>query len=528
MGEIQDLEEDEENSKIYELELMKECLCKIENKNGKGVGFFCCIPYKKMNLFAMITNNHLVNDDILRNDKIIEIVLNNDEEEKKIVEINDNRKIYTSVQYDTTIIQINPKTDDIKQYLKIDENIFQQPYLVYENVYVLQYINNKNLIKKIKSKGVVNKIKNYNIKYTCNSSYSLSGCPLLNVKDLVIGIHEESLVNFNNNGILLKNPLNHYINDILNKNKKNEISLKIKIEKKDINKDIYIIYGANFSTILENGKYSSYSSRDFNKNDIVNNSNTELFINNKKYEFYNYFRASKEGIYDVQLKFLFTFKSCKEMFSNCKNIISIDLSFFDSSEITNTSHMFINCINLEKIDFSSFDTKNVTDMNNMFNNCHNLKNVNLSFFKTKNVENMSCMFINCYNLKDLYLSSFDTQNVTNISYLFSNCRSLLTLDLSSFDTLNVTNMSYLFSDCHSLLSLDLSSFDTQNVTNMNCMFYKCYSLHYVNLSSFKTYNMEKAYNLFDNCYNLVNVDLTNIKWEFRNKYFFNNCINLLI
>ena len=503
MGEIQDLEEEEDNNKIYELEQMKECLCKIENKNGKGVGFFCCIPYQKINLFTMITTNHLVNDDILRNDKIIEISINNDEEEKKILEINDNRKIYSSLKYDTTIIQINPKTDDIKQFLKLDENIIHQPYIVYENIYILQYINNKKIIKKIKSKGVVNKIKNNDIKYTCNSSYSLSGCPLLNVNDLVIGIHKESLVNFNNNGILLKNPLYHYINDILKLNKKNEINLKIKIEKKDINKNIFIIYGSFSSALNDHGKYSSYGPRDFYKKDLVlNNSNTELFINNKKYEFYNYFSAGKEGIYDVKLKFLITLKDCKEMFANCKNIISIDLSFFDSSEITNTSHMFMNCINLEKIDFSSFDTKKVTDMNNMFYNCNNLENINLSFFNTKNVKNMSFMFSKCYNLKDLYLSSFDTQNVTDMSYLFSNC--------------------------HCLLSLDLSSFDTQNVTNMNSMFYNCYSLNYINLSSFKTYYLVTAYNLFDYCYNLVNVDLTNIKWEFSNKRLFNNCINLLI
>ena len=43
MGEIQDLEQDEN----YQM-LMKECLCNIENKNGKGAGFFCVIPYRKV------------------------------------------------------------------------------------------------------------------------------------------------------------------------------------------------------------------------------------------------------------------------------------------------------------------------------------------------------------------------------------------------------------------------------------------------------------------------------------------------
>ena len=561
MGELQDFEDDEENSKIYELEQMKECLCKIENKNGKGVGFFCCIPYQKIELFAMITTNHLVNDDILKNDKKIKIILNNDEEDNnRIIEIDEQRKKYSSIKYDTTIIEINPKTDNIHKFIKVDENIFQQN-IVFEKIYIIQYIINKEKINKLKSKGLINKINDYNIKYVCNSSQSFPGCPILNASnDKVIGIHIESLVNFNNNGILLKSPLNSYINDILKTNKKNEINIKIKIEKKDINKEIYILYALtrSFHSVKENGAFSSYGPKDLDiKKNELNNSNTELFINNIKYNYSNCFKAKKEGIYDVKLKFFFKFKDCSDMFCDCENIISIDLSFFDSSDINDTSSMFMNCINLEKIDFSSFDTKNVTNMSNMFYSCNNLKNINLSFFNTKNVKDMNCMFSKCYNLKDLYLSSFDTQNVTNMSNMFSNCQNLVYLDLTSFDTRNVeymncmfdkcynlkdlylssfntqnvTNMSYMFSNCQNLVYLDLSSFDTRNVEDMSYMFDKCYSLIFVNISSFIIYNEYSLNNIFNNCYNLTNIDLScfhtkNINK--RNKNNFNNCINLLI
>ena len=52
----------------------------------------------------MMTNNHIINEDIIRNNKNIEISLN-DNKEKIRINI-EKRKIYTSIKYDTTIIPI--------------------------------------------------------------------------------------------------------------------------------------------------------------------------------------------------------------------------------------------------------------------------------------------------------------------------------------------------------------------------------------------------------------------------------------
>ena len=43
----------------------------------------------------------------------------------------------------------------------------------------------------------------------------------------------------------------------------------------------------------------------------------------------------------------------------CTNIISIDLSHFNSSLVENTTQMFIDCFNLEKINFTNFNTSSV-------------------------------------------------------------------------------------------------------------------------------------------------------------------------
>ena len=56
------------------------------------------------------------------------------------------------------------------------------------------------------------------------------------------------------------------------------------------------------------------------------------------------------------------------------------------------SFMFHNCLKLTNINVSSFDTKNVTKMKSMFSRCDSLININLSNFDTTNVEDISQMF----------------------------------------------------------------------------------------------------------------------------------------
>ena len=60
-------------------------------------------------------------------------------------------------------------------------------------------------------------------------------------------------------------------------------------------------------------------------------------------------------------------------------------------------------------------------MNDMFNECKSLKSIDLSNFNTQNVTNMNDMFRECKSLKSIDLSNFNTQNVTNMSDMFKGC-----------------------------------------------------------------------------------------------------------
>ena len=183
--------------------------------------------------------------------------------------------------------------------------------------------------------------------------------------------------------------------------------------------------------------------------------------------------------------------------------------------------MFFYCSSLTELDLSGFDTSNVTNMFQMFEFCSSLTELDVSGFDTSNVTNMSCMFFYCSSLTELDLSGFDTSNVTDMHSMFELCSSLTELDVSGFDTSNVTNMSSMFRNCTSLTELDVSGFDTGNVTNMEAMFYRCGSLVTIYASPSADWNhhgVENSNSMFSDCnvlkggngteYSSSNVDVT--------------------
>ena len=124
--------------------------------------------------------------------------------------------------------------------------------------------------------------------------------------------------------------------------------------------------------------------------------------------------------------------SCSELFKNCGSFLSIDLSNFDSSGITDMSEMFASCNHLKSINFKNFDTSSVITMEKMFFNCVYLKFLDLSNFITNSLTNMEDMFSNDISLVSVDLSQFDTSLVTNMKSTFSNCQSLIYLNIYSF------------------------------------------------------------------------------------------------
>ena len=65
----------------------------------------------------------------------------------------------------------------------------------------------------------------------------------------------------------------------------------------------------------------------------------------------------------------------------------------------------------------------------MFKGCLSLTNINLTKFNTNNVTNMSSMFKQCISLKNLNLSNINIKKVTNMWDMFYRCSSSLQLNI---------------------------------------------------------------------------------------------------
>lgn len=82
-----------------------------------------------------------------------------------------------------------------------------------------------------------------------------------------------------------------------------------------------------------------------------------------------------------------------------------------------------------------YDGKPVSDMSSLFCGCSKSKSINVSNFNTANVTNMSYMFCSCPALTHLDLSGFNVTKVTDISYMFLDCSAPATFDFSQNSTL---------------------------------------------------------------------------------------------
>ena len=202
-----------------------------------------------------------------------------------------------------------------------------------------------------------------------------------------------------------------------------------------------------------------------------------------------------------------THTTCSKWFSGCTNLTSIEgIENLNTSNVKNMSEMFGQCSNLETLDLSHFNTENVGNMSNMFNGCTKLHDLNISSFNTENVTNMYGMFYGCSSLETLDLSHFNTRYVRKdgMNYMFNGCSSLSSLDVSNFTTdKNSMQLDGLFKGCSSLQTLDLSSFSTGGASSVTDMFDGCSALRTIYVSNLFTFKYGvSSSNMFRNCENL--------------------------
>ena len=256
-------------------------------------------------------------------------------------------------------------------------------------------------------------------------------------------------------------------------------------------------------TFLDNNNVPSNAVESWNVSEDKENGGVIAWVvpNNEDNTKYDLYIGAKGGVIANE--------DSSNLFYEFRGIVSIKFNNnYNTCNVIKMERMFRNCTSLTSLDLSSFDTRNVTSMYAMFcmwdekiNDAPANQLMSINFgktFITTNVVNMRDMFAGLTELKSLDLSNFDTGNVTNMYHMFNQCSRLTSLDLHSFDTRNVTTMQYMFLKCSSLTELNLCSFNTNMVVDMMGMFAS-------------TPNLKKVY--VGSNWTTANADTTAIFWQ---------------
>ena len=253
----------------------------------------------------------------------------------------------------------------------------------------------------------------YNNSYY-NNYYSINNNVYKSTNDLYVYNNSNNREEFYKNLLKSYEDYNYFFNTL-----SNYIIGEIYISNNDINKNIRIINSYEESCREVYGEIDDEFKNEKEIKECI------IEINDIKLPSFSYFhKFENEGKYKIKYSFGKLLKDCNHLFYNCSSLISLNLSSFNMSKVSNMSLMFSNCSNLKNIDFSKVNTQNVTNIHGMFYDCSSLENLDLSSFNTQNVEDMSGMFSGCSSLKKINLSNFKTQNAENTFFMFNGCFSL--------------------------------------------------------------------------------------------------------
>ena len=130
-------------------------------------------------------------------------------------------------------------------------------------------------------------------------------------------------------------------------------------------KILLTINGTGNQSILSD--YSYIDSNEIEKVCYFNYTPDNILVNDISQEYKDkYVYNLKEQINNITIILNNQINDCSCMFYNLKNIIKIDLSYFNTSLVTSMSYMFSGCTSLISLNLNNFNTSLVMDMSKMF------------------------------------------------------------------------------------------------------------------------------------------------------------------
>ena len=484
---------------------LENCICLINpKKGGTGTGFFCRIPFHNDSLNILITNNHVLDEEEIKDNNSIDLNIYDKKEkrEKNVqIEIDSTRKKYTNPDkdVDVTFIEIKEKDDineflDIdKEFLQLDEKIIEQKFKNNKSIYVLHYPD-----KKLISYGVTGGIENNKkIMHFCDTKNGSSGSPILSLDNLkVIGVHHGGIEGGNhkyNIGTYIKYAINEFENKY----------------------GIDIFYQTDYDGVVNI----------FGEKFVENNKDKiDLIINGTKTNLISRYNL-KKGENKIQIKLKENLYNLEYMFYECHSLTHIDgLKYLNTNCVSNFSYMFYRCVYLFNLNpLKDWDVSFGENFSYMFGLCTSLENLySLKDWNVSNGENFYRMFWRCSKLSDINgLQNWNMANAINLKGMFEGCQSLTDLyALRNWKVSEVSNFSYMFFDCISLTHLfALENWDVSSGHCFEEMFYGCTSLIYLNgLENWNLSNANCLKSMFNGCSSLndisslVNWNVSKVKY----------------
>ena len=188
------------NSEINEVDinLFEVCksVCKIIYKNKVGTGFLIKLKKSAKDLLSLMTNEHIITQEIIKSKEIIYINYGSENIINKIkkIKLDDKERIikYDKIM-DIVIIEIKPEDKIKEKYFLLPYNSDKKENLINKDIYIVQYPEGENLSY---SEGQIKQINNFELIYNGDTKLGSSGSPLLlkNSKE-VLGIHKQSNIN---------------------------------------------------------------------------------------------------------------------------------------------------------------------------------------------------------------------------------------------------------------------------------------------------------------------------------------------
>lgn len=222
----------------------------------------------------------------------------------------------------------------------------------------------------------------------------------------------------------------------------------------------------------------------------------------------------------------------KGMFYNCRGLTDIDVSSFDTSNVTDMSYLFAAPVtdsvsnysdlpmNLSTIEFGdNFVTSNVTDISYILYYNTSLTELDIDDWDVSNVTSMCSSFFNCCNLTTFgenALANWNTGKVINMEHAFRWLKKLTALNLEKWDVSSVKSFSYCFCNLAWTDVLDLEAWDISNCEDLSMMFHSCKTLTTLKVNTWDVRNVKT----FDHFIaqmgsNFKNMDVSN--WKVTNK-----------